>query len=267
MEDQQIVKANEQNDFVANKIPINEGELESYVLAVLEKAEQNLKSTQKQRFLDYLEEVEKHWEITLVYDKTRIEKDTFLFLDKQGGGIGEKYDIKYNVLAKKIPSDRKHIIICPKCENIKYLSNIHSPDDCKRYFSFNVDIQNSFFESEGCSYCGNPIRNFRYAFYEKHLDKESDVYIENTKEDPEIDKKDIIKKAISDLKKDLPPCGILNCDGSCSDHRHVVETKELTKSDENEEKPALTKKQKAFSLFGASVFVYLFAEFIMKFFV
>lgn len=218
----------EQNiDFVASNMPSSESELQKYVISVLEKAkknfEENESSIKKKR-----EELTKKYEIEKRY-KTTLIKIHLKSLNKYEEGA--KTNVKYNVVGKvKPPNNILYFTCCVRCNNIGrlfFLKDRYRYCGIDGFYTTCVDIEEYINRNHFCAVCNADGYSFRYYYYLPEFDDE--IEKDKPKEEIKLDK--LIEKSIQDIKKELPPCGIFNCDGSCNDFRHVVDVMQNTKAD------------------------------------
>lgn len=204
-----------QDDFVSRKIPINEGELEQYLLAVLKKAEENVQNSKLQKMLDEKARFDK---VVIRASDVKESEVTFVLEIKDG----ERKDVfssnfKRNVVSTDFQKGVDYIIICPLCAR-----TIFSYNESTGYYSYDKNETNSY---SNCPSCKRKIKPVFLTYFETHdPNSEWTKRLNKLKEEKPNDL-EIIREAIKSVKADLPPCGILNCNGGCDDFRHIVEPK------------------------------------------
>jgi len=109
-----VVKDSDKDfDFVSKKIPINEGELEQYIIAVLQKAEEDYLKSSIKKEKEQTDELKKH--IVFFYDRTYYEENVAFVLNRKGTPI-QSGNIKYNVLMTKYIKTQNFRIVCSLCK-------------------------------------------------------------------------------------------------------------------------------------------------------
>lgn len=220
-EEEEQQKNDQEFDFVSRKIPINEGELEKYILAVLKKAEENVQKTKLQEMLDKKDRFDK-----FVQKSFPVKEVNTAFVKSRTKDILLSRTIKANVYATDFENNVDYIISCPLCD-----TSIRTFDKEQGIYRFDPK---EVARQINCPSCKRTIKQVFYTYFETH-DPNSDW----TKELEQLKEKkpndiEIIREAIKSVKSNLPPCGILNCNGGCDDFRHIVDSKSLTtKPDSN----------------------------------